>query len=151
MRQMFRSTEGFSRMTAEDPTPDIRQLFRSDLHRGRVALITGGGTGLGRAIALDLARCGADVVLAGRRREPLEKTAAEIAAGGARALVVTADIREEEQATALVDRALEEFGRIDILVNNAGGQFIAPAEDIAQGVARGASAGGGCDLGADPR
>ena len=92
-------------MSAENLRPDDRELFRSDLHRGRVALVTGGGTGLGRAIALDLARCGADVVLTGRRREPLEKTAAEIVAAGARALVVTADIREEEQATALVDRA----------------------------------------------
>jgi len=107
-------------MNAANLRPDIREVLQPDLHRGRVALVTGGGTGLGRAIALDLARCGADVVLAGRRREPLEKTAADIVAAGARALVVTADIREDEQATALVDKALEEFGQIDILVNNAG-------------------------------
>ncbi|KAF0962578.1 putative 2,4-dienoyl-CoA reductase [Rhodococcus sp. T7] len=105
-------------------------MLRPDVHRGRVALITGGGTGIGRAIALDMARCGADVVISGRRPEPLEKTVAEIEALGGRALAVPADIREEEQVTALVDRALERFGRVDVLVNNAGGQFAAPAEDI---------------------
>lgn len=105
-------------------------MLRPDVHRGRVALITGGGTGIGRAIALDMARCGADVVISGRRSEPLEKTAAEIEALGARVLAVPADIREEQQVTDLVDRALDTFGRIDILVNNAGGQFAAPAEDI---------------------
>ncbi len=89
-------------------------------------LVTGGGTGIGRAVALDLARCGADVVICGSRREPLEKTAAEIEALGARVLGVPTDIREDEQVVRLVDRALERFGRIDTLVNNAGGQFAAP-------------------------
>lgn len=117
-------------MTCENPEGGAGQVLRPDVHRGRVALVTGGGTGIGRAVALDLARCGADVVISGRRAEPLEKTAAEIEALGGRALAVPTDIREEDQVRSLVDRALAEFGRIDILVNNAGGQFAAPAEDI---------------------
>ena len=117
-------------MHCENPTGGAGQILRSDAHRGTVALVTGGGTGIGRAVALDLARCGADIVVAGRRPEPLDKTVAEIEALGARALAVPVDIRDEAQVTVLVDRALERFGRIDTLVNNAGGQFAAPAEDI---------------------
>ncbi|TWS24495.1 SDR family oxidoreductase [Tsukamurella sputi] len=105
-------------------------MLRDDVHRGKVALVTGGGTGLGRAIALDLARGGADVVVAGRRPEPLAQTVRDIEALGARAVAVEVDIREEEQVADMVTRALAVFGRIDILVNNAGGQFAAPAEDI---------------------
>ncbi|TSD50457.1 SDR family oxidoreductase [Rhodococcus sp. KBS0724] len=108
----------------------VGQLLQPDVHRGRVALVTGGGTGIGRAIALDMARCGADVVISGRRPEPLENTASEIEALGVRALAVSADVREETEVTALVGQALERFGRIDTLVNNAGGQFAAAAEDI---------------------
>ena len=104
--------------------------MRPGWHRGTVALVTGGGTGIGRATALDLARGGADVVICGRRPEPLEKTAAEIEALGVGALAVPADIRDEDQAVHLVDAALKRFGRIDTLVNNAGGQFSAPAEQI---------------------
>jgi len=117
-------------MHYENPTGGVGQVLCPDAHRGMVALVTGGGTGIGRAIALDLARCGADVVVAGRRAEPLEKTAAEIESCGVHALAVSVDIRDEEQVETLVDRTLERFGRIDILINNAGGQFAAPAEDI---------------------
>jgi len=106
------------------------QVLRPGIHGGTVAMITGGGTGIGRAVALDLARCGADVVVGGRRREPLEKTVAEIEALGVNALAVPTDIRDEDQVTAMVDRTLDRFGRIDTLVNNAGGQFAAPAEEI---------------------
>ncbi|MCV7408652.1 short-chain dehydrogenase [Mycobacterium florentinum] len=108
----------------------MSQVLRSDAHRGAVALVTGGGTGIGRAVALDLARCGADVVIAGRRPEPLQKAAAEVESLGARALPVATDVRDDEQVQRLVDRCIERFGRIDILVNNAGGQFSAPAEQI---------------------
>jgi len=107
-----------------------RSVLRADALAGRTALVTGGGTGIGRATALELARCGADLVLAGRRAEPLEKVRAEAAELGRRALVVAADIREDDQVTGLVDRALGEFGQVDVLVNNAGGQFSAPAEQI---------------------
>ncbi len=89
---------------------------------GRVAIVTGGGTGIGRATALLLARRGADVAVAGRKLEPLERTAAEIREGhGRRSLGVPADVRQPDQTQALVDRVAAEFGRIDILVNNAGG------------------------------
>jgi NAD(P)-dependent dehydrogenase (short-subunit alcohol dehydrogenase family) len=88
---------------------------------GRVAIVTGGGTGIGRDMALLLAERGADVVVAGRRPEPIEKTAADIRALGRRALAVPADVRKAEAAKALVDATIAEFGRIDILINNAGG------------------------------
>ncbi|MCV7150179.1 SDR family NAD(P)-dependent oxidoreductase [Mycolicibacterium pyrenivorans] len=89
--------------------------------QGRVAMITGGGTGIGRASALVLAERGADVVLAGRRAEPLKSTVAEIEALGRRAIAVPTDVTQSDQCQALVDAALAEFGRIDVLLNNAGG------------------------------
>jgi NAD(P)-dependent dehydrogenase (short-subunit alcohol dehydrogenase family) len=88
---------------------------------GRVAVITGGGTGIGRATALVLAQYGADVVLAGRRPEPLESTAGEIEALGRRALPVSTDVTAAANCERLVEGTLTEFGRLDILVNNAGG------------------------------
>jgi NAD(P)-dependent dehydrogenase (short-subunit alcohol dehydrogenase family) len=88
---------------------------------GRVAIITGGGTGIGRASALVLAEHGADVVLAGRRLEPLQTTAAEIEALGRRALPVSTDVTTAAACEQLVTTTLAEFGRVDILVNNAGG------------------------------
>ena len=89
---------------------------------GRVALVTGGGTGIGRACALALAEHGADVVLAGRRLEPLQATASEIEALG-RAPVVAhpCDIADKAQCKQLVDAALGAFGKLDILINCAGG------------------------------
>jgi citronellol/citronellal dehydrogenase len=95
---------------------------------GQVAIVSGGGSGIGRATALELARLGASVVVCGRRIEPLQETAALAAPG--RVEGVVCDIREEDQVDALVDGALERHGRIDILVNNAGGQYLSPAEDI---------------------
>jgi len=88
---------------------------------GRVAVITGGGTGIGRGSALVLAEHGADVVLAGRRPDPLESTAKEAQALGRRALAVSTDVTTAEACQVLVDETLREFGRIDILVNCAGG------------------------------
>jgi NAD(P)-dependent dehydrogenase (short-subunit alcohol dehydrogenase family) len=88
---------------------------------GRVAIITGGGTGIGRGSALVLAQHGADVVLAARRPEPLASTAAEIEALGRRVLTAPTDVTSPEQCQQLVDTALEQLGRVDILVNNAGG------------------------------
>jgi NAD(P)-dependent dehydrogenase (short-subunit alcohol dehydrogenase family) len=88
---------------------------------GRVAVVTGGGSGIGRDTALLLAERGADVVVAGRRLEPLEAAAEAIRALGRRALAVPTDVRRPEAAKALVAAAIAEFGRIDVLINNAGG------------------------------
>jgi NAD(P)-dependent dehydrogenase (short-subunit alcohol dehydrogenase family) len=88
---------------------------------GRVAVVTGGGTGIGRGSALVLAERGADVVLAGRRPEPLASTAQEVEALGRQALPVPTDVTDAGQCQALVDATLDRFGRLDILVNNAGG------------------------------
>jgi NAD(P)-dependent dehydrogenase (short-subunit alcohol dehydrogenase family) len=105
------------------------KLFQPGLLDGQVAIVSGGGSGLGRASALELAALGARVVVCGRRPEPLEETAA--AADGGRVEAQVCDIREEDQVEALVDGVLERHGHIDLLVNNAGGQYMTPAEDIA--------------------
>lgn len=104
--------------------------FAADLFRGRVALVTGGGRGIGRAIALGFAAHGADVVIAARQREYLEATAAEIEAAGRRCLAVPTNIRDPAAVDALLTAALEQFGGVDFLVNNAGGQFPARPLDI---------------------
>jgi len=105
----------------------FRSPLAPDANAGKVALVTGGGTGIGRATALELARTGAKVAVCGRRPEPLEAVRAEL---GDDCLAIRTDVREPEQVAALVEQTLERFGRIDILVNNAGGQFLAPAEEI---------------------
>jgi citronellol/citronellal dehydrogenase len=101
-----------------------------DANRGKVALVTGGGTGIGRATAEAFARTGARVAVCGRRPEPLEETKASIEEDGAECLAVPCDVREPEQVRSLVNRTLDRFGAVDVLVNNAGGQFTAPAEEI---------------------
>jgi citronellol/citronellal dehydrogenase len=102
------------------------EIFRPGMLDGRVAVVTGGGTGLGKAAAAELARCGARVVVAGRRQEVLDAAVDEI---GDRAQAVTGDVREPADAERIVRAALEH-GRLDVLVNNAGGQYFVPAEAI---------------------
>ena len=92
-----------------------------------MALITGGGTNLGKAAAAELLKCGASVVIAGRRQEVLEAATAEL---GDACSWVSGDIREAEGARAIVTAALERHGRLDVLLNNAGGQYFVPAESI---------------------
>jgi citronellol/citronellal dehydrogenase len=95
---------------------------------GRVAIVTGGGTNLGKAAAAELARCGATVVIAGRRAEVLEAAAAEV---GERCSWIAADIRERPGAERIVSGALERFGHVDLVLNNAGGQYMVPADGLA--------------------
>ncbi len=99
-------------------------------NRGKVVLITGGGTGIGRATALAFAGSGARIAICGRREEPLEEVRIELEREGGECLALPCDIRESDQVQALVAATLERFGAIDVLVNNAGGQFTAPAEEI---------------------
>src|SRR3990170_8283126 len=87
---------------------------------GKAAIVTGGGSGLGRAMALALAEAGADLVLAARRLGPLEEVAAEARRLGRRALTIATDVTDSSQVQAMVEGALRELGKLDILVNNAG-------------------------------
>ena len=103
------------------------KIFQPGLLDGQVAIVSGGGSGLGRATALELAALGAQVVVCGRRQEPLDETVA-LAEDGIEARAC--DIREEDRVAELVDGVMERHGRIDLLVNNAGGQYMSPAEDI---------------------
>lgn len=104
--------------------------FAPELFSGRVALVTGGGRGIGRAIALAFARFGADVVIASRNQDNLDATAAEIQALGRQCLAKATNIRVPEAVDDLVQAAIDRFGAIDYLVNNAGGQFPARPLDI---------------------
>src|SRR5437764_3577557 len=87
---------------------------------GRVAIVTGGGTGLGRAMALAFAKAGGDVVVGARRPGPIEETADLVRGLGRRALAVPTDVTDSSQADRLIATTLTEFGQVDILVNNAG-------------------------------
>jgi len=111
-------------------TADPLATFAPGLFRGKTALVTGGGRGIGRQIALAFGRLGANVVIASRKPENLEPTAAALASMGAPCLSVPTNVREVEQVDTLVDRALERFNAIDFLVNNAGGQFPSRPQDI---------------------
>ena len=99
---------------------------------GRVAIITGGGTGVGLAIAQRLAAEGVASVLVGRRQAVLDDAAARLREDGATVRVIAGDVREEATEAAAIAAARDDLGRLDILVNNAGGQFVAPAELISR-------------------
>ena len=97
---------------------------------GKTAIVTGGGTGIGKSIAIEYARAGADVGIASRKLEHLEPVAKEIAALGRRSFAMAVDVRQEDQVKALVERAVAEWGRLDVMVNNAGASFLSKPEDI---------------------
>ena len=103
------------------------KIFAPGLLDNQVIVVTGGGSGLGRATAIELSALGARVIVTGRRREPLDETVS-LCEGACEAHVC--DIREEDQVDTFVDGVVERHGRVDTLVNNAGGQYMSPAEDI---------------------
>ena len=104
--------------------------YAPDLMAGQVALVTGSGSGMGRATALEMASCGARLALFARREEPLEETAEMIRAAGGEAFVVPGDTRDEDSIETAMERIKDHYGQLDVLVNNAGGQYIAAARDI---------------------
>jgi citronellol/citronellal dehydrogenase len=114
------------------PSPESQRIFAPGILAHQVAVITGGGSGIGLATALEMMRLGAKVAICGRSAEKLESAKAQLAAAGSADRVYTAacDIREPAQVEAFIKGVIGAFGRLDILVNNAGGQFPSPAQHI---------------------
>ncbi len=107
------------------------RIFSPGLLEGQTALITGGGTGIGAAIAREMAHLGADVVIASRKKDRIERAATGLSKESGRSVLgVACDIRERDAIDACVQQVLDHTGRIDILVNNGGGQFFCPASSI---------------------
>jgi NAD(P)-dependent dehydrogenase (short-subunit alcohol dehydrogenase family) len=105
-------------------------MFRPDLLTGKVVVVTGGGSGLGRSMALRLSELGAHLVLVGRTAARLEAVAGEIAALGREALTQPCDLRQPQAVDAMVQAVVKRFGRVDCLVNNAAGNFLAQTETL---------------------
>ncbi len=97
---------------------------------GRTAIVTGGGTGIGKSIAIEFARAGADVAICSRKVEHLEPVAEAVRKLGRRTFAMAVDVRVEEQVQAVVDRAARDFGRLDVMINNAGASFRSRPEEI---------------------
>ncbi len=113
-----------------EPPPEGTSALPAGTYERTCVLVTGGGTGLGRAIAVEFARLGADVVIASRKPEHLEAGEAAVAEVGARVLAVACDIRDADAVAAAVDAATDAFGVPGVLVNNAAANFPSPAEDL---------------------
>ena len=108
-------------------------MFEIDLLKGKTIIITGGGTGLGKSMAVRFAELGANLVLTSRRQDVLDETSAEIKqATGAKILTVAADIRSPEQVVNMVAQSVSRFKKIDGLLNNAAGNFISPTEKLSE-------------------
>ncbi len=109
-------------------------MFRPDLLKGKTIIITGGGTGLGKAMATRFGGLGANLIITSRTQEVLDQSAQEIEAEtGSDILPIACDIRRTANVKDMVSRAVERFGNIDVLVNNAAGNFISPTEDLSEG------------------
>ena len=119
-------------MSPADPAARYRSVFRPGLFEGRVAWVTGGGSGIGRCVAHELAALGATVVVSGRTAARLDAVVAEIGADGGRAEALPFDIRDEDAVKASVAEVVRRHGRVDALVNNAGGQFPSPLAAISK-------------------
>ena len=111
-------------------TPPTTELFTEDLLEGETALVTGGGTGIGRAMALAFADHGADVAVASRDVDHLEPVAEAVEARGRRSTAVAVDVRDKEAVDEMREVVLDELGEITVLVNNAGANFLTPFEDL---------------------
>jgi NAD(P)-dependent dehydrogenase (short-subunit alcohol dehydrogenase family) len=105
-------------------------MFATRVLDGQVAVVTGGGTGIGLAIGRALGRLGATIAVASRGADHLEAGVAELAASGAAAFGIEVDVRQPEAVDAMVSEVVERCGRVDILVNNAAGNFVCRAEDL---------------------
>src|ERR671917_545347 len=105
-------------------------MFTPSLLKGQVAVVTGGGTGIGLAIARRLGELGARIVIGSRNSENLEKGSADLRHAGLDPLCVQVDVRKPEQVDEMVERTVKHFGRVDILVNNAAGNFVCKAEEL---------------------
>ncbi len=105
-------------------------MFDKQLLNDKSIIVTGGGTGLGKSMALRFAELGADLVITSRRKEVIEKTAEELREQGGKVLAIACDVRDPDQVNDMVSQTVNEFGKIDILLNNAAGNFISPTEDL---------------------
>lgn len=117
-------------MSAPTLTTNALRVYHPEALSGRTALVTGGGTGMGAAIAEGFAALGADVAVLSRNRDHLDAVAERIAAHGRRSVVLPTDVRDPEQVRSAIDTAVEELSTLDILVNSAAGNFRCPASDL---------------------
>ena len=108
-------------------------MFKEDLLKNKVILVTGGGTGLGKSMATRFGELGANLIIGSRRADVIAKAAQELEQTGAEVLGVKCDVRQMDQVNEMVSAALDKFGRIDILLNNAAGNFISPTEMLSAG------------------
>jgi NAD(P)-dependent dehydrogenase (short-subunit alcohol dehydrogenase family) len=114
------------------PSAESQRVFAPNILKDQVAIVTGGGSGIGLATAMEMARLGAKVAICGRTADKLEGAVKQLepVAGKDRVMAATCDIREGQQCEAFVNDVVSDWGRVDILVNNAGGQFPSPAQHI---------------------